>query len=349
METALKDWDGEAIVVRYDRLTGAWIFIAVHSSRLGPATGGTRLKAYPDYQSALQDALRLAVGMTCKFAVHDFPRGGAKAVISTPGLLDRQSRRGLLLRYGTLIRQLNGMFYTGPDSGTSSEDMDVIAETGAPYVHSRTAARGGAGDSGLATSLGVFAAMQTTCERLFGGASLKGRRVLAQGAGSVGGRLIERLLADGAVVSFSDVDPNAIRRFRDERGLAFVPPEDVFDADCDIFAPCAMGNVLNRQTIPRLKCQAVVGAANNQIGAEGDAETLRERGILYAPDYVVNAGGALAITGMESLGWSSAQAEQEVRRIGDTLKRVFALADAEGITTEAAARRIAEARLQGWT
>jgi leucine dehydrogenase len=346
MEPAPNEWDGEAIVVRNDRWTGAWIIIAIHSSRLGPATGGTRMMAYPDYEAALQDATRLAAGMTYKFAVHNFPRGGAKAVISVSDLLDTKSRRSLLLRYGTLIRQLNGMFYTGPDVGTSSEDMDVIAQTGAPYVHSRSTAEGGAGDSAPATALGVFSSLHATCELLYDEASLKGRRVLVQGMGSVGGQLIELLLADDAIVHFSEVDPITIRHFRDERRLTLVPPEEVFDAPCDIFVPCAMGNVLNAQTIPRLKCRAVVGAANNQLGAAGSAEMLDECGILYAPDFVVNAGGAIAITGMESLGWSVPQAEQEVRRIGETLKRVFTLARAEGITPEAAARRIAEANLR---
>ncbi len=318
METALKAWDGESIIVQHDRPTGALIIIAIHSSRLGPAAGGTRMKSYPDYQSALQDALRLAAGMTYKFAVHNLPRGGAKAVISVSDMLDEQARHGLLLRYGTLIRQLNGLFQTGPDVGTSSEDMDLIAETGAPYVRACTPARGGAGDSGPFTALGLFACLRATCEQLFGTAALNDRHVLVQGAGSVGGRLIEHLLEAGARVSFSDLDPQAISRFRDARGLAFVPAEAVYETECDIFAPCAMGNVLTAATIPRLRCRAVVGAANNQLGEQEDAERLRARGILYAPDYVVNVGGAMALTGLEALGWSEAKARQAVERTGET-------------------------------
>lgn len=345
METLLRKWDGECTIVKFDRPTGAWIFIAIHSTRLGPATGGTRMMFYPDPKAALQDALRLAAGMTYKFAVPGFPRGGGKAVVAIPPDLKTNSRANLLRRYGSLIHDLQGLYYTGPDVGTSPEDMDIIAETGAPYVFCCTPAKGGAGGSGPATALGVFAGMQAVCEHVFGNASLRGRQVLVQGVGSVGEPLIERLLAADAIVFFSDVDEVVVRHFRDENGLPFVPPETVYDTPCDIFAPCALGGILNKENIPRLKCRAVVGAANNQLGHPEDAENLEARGILYAPDYVVNVGGAMAITGMEAMGWSSAQAETEVMRVRSSLEKVFELADTDGITTEAAARRIAEKRL----
>ncbi|HSF42407.1 MAG TPA: Glu/Leu/Phe/Val dehydrogenase family protein, partial [Thermoanaerobaculia bacterium] len=226
-------------------------------------------------------------------------------------------------------------------------DMDVIAETGAPYVFARTPARGGAGGSGPATALGVFVALQAAAESALGNPSLAGRRVLVQGAGSVGGTLIERLVAAGAEVVWSDVDPAALERFRDGLGLPFVSPESVYDTPCDLFSPCALGGVLSEATIPRLRCRAVAGAANNQLATPEDAERLRARGILYAPDFVVSLGGSVAITGMEAMGWSHERAEEEVRRIGDTLRSVFARAEAEGITTDEAARRIARDRLAG--
>jgi leucine dehydrogenase len=345
----LEDWDGEAVVVRRDRPSGAWIFIAVHSTRLGPAAGGTRMRTYPDPGAALRDALRLAEAMTLKYAVPGFPRGGGKAVIAVPPDLDPAARTALLRRYGELVRELGGLFLTGPDVGTSSEDMDVIGETGSPYVFARTPARGGAGGSGPATALGVFAALEAAAGRVFGEDSLRDRHVLVQGAGSVGGALIERLLAAGARVSFSDVDPGAVRRFRDERGLEYVPPEAVFETPCDLFSPCALGGVLNEATIPRLRCRAVAGAANNQLATPEDAERLRARGILYAPDFVVSLGGAMAVTGLEAMGWTPAQAEREVLRIGDTLRKVFDRAEADGLTTEAAARRIARETLAAVT
>jgi len=346
IEQLLKEWDGESIIVRHDKPTGAWIFIAVHSTVLGPGTGGTRMRQYPDPEEALRDALRLAEGMTYKFAVPDFPRGGAKAVIAIPEGFDMAQRPDLLRRYGSLIQQLGGLFYTGPDIGTSSLDMDIIAQTGAPYVHSRTPAAGGAGSSGPATGLGVFTAVQVVCERLFDNDDLTGRRVLVQGVGGVGETLVEKLLAAGAEVSFSEVDETLVRRYRDERGLALVPPELVYETACDIFSPCALGAVLNADTIPRLRCRAVVGGANNQLATAEDAERLRARDILYAPDYVVNVGGAMAITGIEALGWSPEEAESQViTKVRDGLRRVLDIAAKENITTEEAARRLARGRL----
>lgn len=344
MESLIRQWDGESVVVRQDRETGAWIFIAVHSSRLGPATGGTRMRAYPRADDALEDALRLAAAMTYKYAVVGFPRGGGKAVIGLPAGFDPAARPGLLRRYGALLRQLGGFFFTGPDVGTSPADMDVIGETGSPYVFARTPARGGAGGSGPATALGVFVALEAAAERVFGTPSLAGRRVLVQGAGSVGGALLERLVAAGAEAHWSDVDPAAQDRFQ---GLPYVAPESVYDTPCDLFSPCALGGVLNEVTIPRLRCRAVAGAANNQLATPEDAERLRARGILYAPDFVASLGGSVAITGMEAMGWSRERAEEEVRRIGNTLRQVFARAAAEGTTTDVAARRIAEDRLGG--
>jgi glutamate dehydrogenase/leucine dehydrogenase len=250
----------------------------------------------------------------------------------------------LLRRYGSFIQELGGRFWTGADVGTSARDMDVISETGAPYVFSRTPAHGGAGDSSTWTALGVEAGQRTTCARLFGSESLSGRRVVVQGAGSVGGELLERLLAAGADVAFSDVDPASVRRWR-ERGVEFLEPERVLEAPCDVLAPCALGGILDAASIPRLRCRAVAGAANNQLGGPEDAERLRARGILYAPDFVINAGGAIGITGQEALGWPAGKAREEVLRIGATLARVYDLAESLGITTDAAARRIAEERL----
>jgi leucine dehydrogenase len=224
--------------------------------------------------------------------------------------------------------------------------MDMIAETGAPYAFGRTPAAGGAGSSGPFTALGVLAGIRVACEHVFGVASLKGQRVLVQGAGSVGGPLIEHLQAAGAEVVFSEVDEGAIQRFRDELGLEFVPAETVYMTECDIFAPCALGGVLNANTIPQLKCRAVAGGANNQLASPEDAESLRARGILYAPDYVVNVGGAMALLGLETQGWTQERAEKEVAEsVRRALGQIFELAATEGITTEAAARRIAEERL----
>ncbi len=343
MESMLREWDGETVIVRYDRPTDAWIFIAVHSSHLGPASGGTRMKHYASQEAALADALRLASGMTYKFAVPGIERGGGKAVISIPEDMAPDSRPDLLRRYGSLVQQLGGFFYTGPDVGTSPSDMDIIAETGAPYVFSRTTEAGGAGPSGPITALGVFTGIQVACENVFGEASLKSRKVLVQGVGSVGRNLIEQLRDAEAEVMFSEESDEIIQHFRDELGLQFIPGDEVYETECDVFAPCALGGVLNEKSIPRLKCRIVAGGANNQLAHPEDSERLRSRGIIYAPDYVVNVGGAMAIPGIEDLGWSQAEAEERViESVRHALERIFEVAVTENITTDEAARRIAD-------
>ncbi len=348
MEALLKAWDGERVIIEFDQPTGAWIIIAIHSTRRGPAGGGTRMKPYPTMEAALADALELARSMSYKFACADMLRGGGKAVIAVPPDLTPQARADLLRRYGALIHQLGGMFQTGPDVGTSSADMDIIAETGAPYVFGRTVQAGGAGDSGPATAIGVVHGIGVVCQQLFGTSSLAGRRILVQGAGSVGGRLIRLLREANASVLFSDVDEATIRQVQEIPGVTFVPAEEVYDTSCDIFAPCALGGILNQETILRLKCRAVAGSANNQLARPEDAELLRKRGILYAPDFVINVGGAMAIVGMETMGWSVAEANTRVMQsIEHMLRQTFDLAAAHNISTADAARSVAEARLSG--
>jgi leucine dehydrogenase len=346
IESLLSNWDGESVVVQKDKPTGAVIIIAVHSTRLGPATGGTRMKRYARLGEAFEDAFRLSAGMTYKFAVPDLGRGGGKAVIVIPDNMVAQQRPDLLKRYGELIHQLGGLFYTGPDVGTSAADMDVIAETGLPYVFCRTREAGGAGSPGPYTALGVFTAIGVAYTHLSGQKSLEGCRVLVQGVGSVGRRLIAQLLTAGAEVLFSEVDAEIIGRYRDEMGLQFIPGQMVSTTDCDIYAPCALGGVLNENTIPQLKCRAVVGGANNQLATPEAAEKLMARGILYAPDYVVNVGGALAIPGIELQGWSQNEAKKRVSEsVREALFRIFLASQDEGITTDAAARSIAEDNL----
>ena len=346
MESLLKEWDGETTIISYDKPTGAWIFIAIFSTRLGPAAGGTRMKHYSNFGSALQDALRLAEAMTYKFALSEISFGGGKTVIAIPDDFDNQSRNALLRRYGEMIQKLGGMFYTGPDVGMSSNDMDIISETGSPYVFGRTPEAGGAGSSGPATALGVFSGMQVACEHVFGKRSLNGRRVLVQGAGSVGGALIEYLRSAGADVMFSDVEEKSICRFRDDFNLQCISAEKVWSVECDIFSPCALGGVLNSKTIPKLKCRVVAGGANNQLAEPEDAERLRDRGILYAPDYVINVGGAMFLVGMETQNWTQEHFENEITGgIQNVLKQIFELSKTKEITTEAAAHQVAEMRL----
>jgi leucine dehydrogenase len=344
IESLIAQWDGEMVVVHKDKPTGAVIIIAVHSSHLGPATGGTRMKPYESLAAAVEDAFRLSAGMTYKFAVPGMRRGGGKAVIVLPGPLESEERTDLLRRYGTLIHRLGGLYYTGPDVGTSADDMDIIAETGRPYVFCCTA--GGAGSSGPYTALGVYTAIQAAYEHVSGRDSLAGCRVLVQGVGSVGRDLIDHLLAAEATVLFSEIDADVIGRYRDEMGLQFVPPDQVPVTECDVYAPCALGGVLNGQTIPRLRCRAVAGGANNQLAGPDNARELMARGILYAPDFVVNVGGAMGLTGIELEGWTAAEARGRVSAsVRRALQSIFHCSEEEGITTHDAACRIAEANL----
>ncbi|HET8906415.1 MAG TPA: Glu/Leu/Phe/Val dehydrogenase dimerization domain-containing protein [Ktedonobacterales bacterium] len=346
LDALLQGWDGEEIVLRRDHATGATIIIAVHSTRLGLAGGGTRVKTYPSVEDAIRDAQRLAEGMTYKFAAAQLARGGGKAVIAIPPNLDAAARDDLLRRYGALIHQLGGLFSCGADVGTSDRDMDVIAETGAPYVFGRTPENGGAGDPSPATAIGVFSGIKTTCERLFGSDDLAGRRVVVQGVGKVGYPLLRLLRDAGAELTCGDVDTAAVERARAEMGVTVVAPDAVYDIECDIFSPCALGAILNSETIPRLRCRAVAGSANNQLATPEDVDRLRAREIVYAPDFVVNSGGAIYLIGREVLGWSEqATLDHIATSVRETLKQVYALSDEQGIATSVAAEHVARQRI----
>jgi leucine dehydrogenase len=346
LDTLLEEWGGETVITHRDGITGAWVFIAIHSSRLGPATGGTRMTSYPGPTAAFEDALRLSEGMTYKFAAPNLPYGGAKAVLAVPPDLDPSDRPGLLRRYGTLVGQLGGRFLTGPDVGTTPEDMDIIAETAGANVFCRTVESGGAGDPGPFTALGVLAGIGAACEYAFGSDGLFGRRILIQGVGDVGGALVGLLEPVGAEVLFSDIDEELVRHHRDELGLDFVEPNAVFDVECDVFVPCALGGVLNSETIPRLLCSIVAGSANNQLGMPADAARLQTRGILYAPDFVINVGGAMAVPGIETMGWTEEHARDQVHTyVRKTLLAIFAEAERSGTSTAAAALTIADQHL----
>jgi leucine dehydrogenase len=343
MQELLRAWDGEFVAMRHDAPTGATIWIAVHRSRPTGAVGGTRLRHYETPQAALRDALRLAEGMSLKLAALDLPRGGGKAVLDAPEGIEGPAHDGLIDRYADLLDSLGGVYATGPDLGTTPRDMDRIAAR-SRHVFGTSPERGGAGDPGPATALGVLCGIRAAVEHRHGSADLRGRRVLVQGLGDVGRPLAAMLAAAGAEVSFTDVDP-AARRRGEEAGHRWVKPDLAPAAECDVFAPCAVGGVASAATIPRLRCAIVAGSANNVLATAGDAERLRERGILYAPDFVINGGGAILLLGAEALGWSRPAIDERIRAIGPTLRDVFRRADEEGITTQEAALRLARRRL----
>jgi leucine dehydrogenase len=340
-EALLAGWDGEHAVVRHDPASGAWMFVCVHSTVRGPAGGGTRMRVYPAPPDGLADAMRLSEAMTWKMAAAGMARGGGKAVLAVPELPAGEPRRRLLRRYGELVASLGGSYRTAGDMNIAPEDLDVVAET-CPWVYGTTH---GGGNSGRGTARGCLHAIRATVEHAFGSPDLGGRSVIVQGAGSVGAVLARELAEAGARVLVSDVDEERAAA----TGCETVPPERVVETEVDVYSPCAVGGTLNADSVPRLACRAIAGCANNQLAEPHDAERLRERGILYAPDFVVNAGGIIQLIGLEDEGWNEAQLEAALAGIGDTLRSLFAEAEADGITPAEAAdrlarRRVAEAR-----
>ncbi|HKD93670.1 MAG TPA: Glu/Leu/Phe/Val dehydrogenase dimerization domain-containing protein [Gaiellaceae bacterium] len=341
-ESLLAGWDGEHAVVRHDAESGAWIFVCVHSTVLGPAGGGTRMRVYPAPADGLADAMRLSGAMTWKMAGAGMPRGGGKAVLAVPELPTGEPRKRLLRRYGELVASLGGTYRTAGDMNITPEDLDVVAEA-CPWVYGTT---GRGGNSGRGTARGALHAIRATVEHAFGSPDLAGRSVLVQGAGSVGAVLAGELAEAGARVLVSDVDESRAAA----TGCETVPPERVVETEVDVYSPCAVGGTLNAESIPGLACRAVAGCANNQLAEPEDAERLHARGILYAPDYIVSSGGIIQLIGLEDEGWDEPQLQNGLARIGETLRTLFAEADSAGVTPADAAdrlvrRRLAEARL----
>ena len=345
-EDLLSTWDGEEMVARYDGPTETWMFVGVHSTLLGPAMGGTRMKAYAAPGDGLSDVLRLSQAMTLKQAVADLPYGGGKAVLAVPRVPapGSSARREVLLRYAALVDSLHGTYVTAADMNTGAADMDVIGER-TTHVLGRSRDGGGAGDPASGTALGVFHGIRSAWRHANGSADLDGVAVLVQGVGSVGDRLADHLGEAGATVLVADIDEGRAEKTAQRVGGAAVEPASVIGTASEVFAPCAAGAVLTRETIPRLACRVVAGAANNQLGSEEDAALLAQRGILYAPDYVINAGGVIHLAGYETLGWDEATMHARLAGIGETLAGIFETADTDGITTAEAADRLALARL----
>lgn len=332
----------ETVCYCHDAATGLRAVIAIHSTVLGPALGGVRFRQYDDEDAAVEDVLRLSKAMSYKNAAAGLDLGGGKAVIlGDPAALKSDE---LMRAYGRFVHGLNGRYLTAEDVGTTQHDMDVIREA-TPYVTGVDPANGGSGDPSPATALGVYEAMRAVALHLWGEASLSGRRVTVSGVGKVGSDLCRHLVAAGARVAIADVNEAAIAALVEEADVEVMPVEKAHMADSDIFSPCALGAVLNEATIPELRCAAVVGAANNQLARPEDAERLREAGVAYAPDFIVNAGGVINIAEeLHAEGYDRERAMGCVRRIHDTTLAVLRRADQDGVTTEVAAERLAEER-----
>ncbi|MBA3240700.1 MAG: Glu/Leu/Phe/Val dehydrogenase [Acidobacteria bacterium] len=340
MQTVERETGGEheRLLLGSDPSVGYRGVIAIHSTALGPAVGGTRFWNYASEAEAVTDALRLSRGMTYKNALAGIPFGGGKSVII--GDNRTKEREPLFRAHGRFVETLDGGYITAEDVGTSPSDI--------AYVQLETRHVAGllerSGDPSPVTARGVFRAIQAAAKWRWGSDALTGRRVAVQGCGNVGRHLARELKEAGASLVVSDTDEERVRRVVSECGADVVEPGEIFDARADVFAPCALGGVLNDETIPRLRVEIVAGAANNQLLEARHGDALETCGILYAPDYAANAGGI--INGCrELLGWEPQRAHAQVEEIYDTLLHLFALAQSEGVPTHVAADRLAEQRL----
>jgi leucine dehydrogenase len=340
-ERLVASWEGNGVLASFDAPTRTWMFIALHDSTLGLTAGGCRMQVYAEHACALSDAMRLAEAMTSKWAMTGLGYGGGKAVLSVPRALSPSEREGLFLRFGRVLESLGGIYQTGPDLGTSWEDMAVLARC-TSYSNGFDLKTGRPIDSGFYTAMGVRCGLREAAKFVYGDAGLGGRVVVVEGVGGVGGALARMLAEAGAEVVLSDIDGRRARVLGDELGCRVLEPEEVSAYPCDVYAPCAVGGTLNRETAETLRCRIVAGAANNQLADESVSELLHSRGVLYVPDFVLNAGGAMALT-LVGGGASEGEVRVRVEGIAATLAEVFAEAASSGSTPlDAARRRVAK-------
>lgn len=341
-EAMAQNGSHEQVVFCEDKTSGLRAIIAIHDTTLGPALGGTRMWPYKSEAEALRDVLRLSRGMTYKAAAAGLNLGGGKAVIIGDPRTDKSE--ALFRVFGRFVESLNGRYITAEDVGTSVHDMEYIfMET--KYVTGVAPAHGGSGDPSPVTAFGVFQGMKAAMKTAFGGESFSGRRVAVQGLGNVGRHLVDHLVKAGAKVTVTDIDEEKCEKARRELGADVVAPDAIYDVPCDVFSPNALGAVINDNTLPRLRCKVVCGGANNQLAEERHGRALREKGILYAPDFVVNAGGLINVY-VEMEGYVRDRALRMAEGIYNTTERVINISREQGITTAEAADRFAEERIQ---
>lgn len=339
----LRKEEFEQIVYGYDKYSGLKAIIAIHNTALGPAFGGTRMMPYATEEEALQDSMRLAKAMTYKNAAAGIDFGGGKVVIIGDPQTDKTE--DLLRALGRLINGLAGRYITGVDIGTDENDM-VIVHQETDYVVALPESYGGGGSTSAATAYGLYHGIKSAVEEVFMEPTLRGRSVAIQGVGHIGSVLAGYLIHDGAIVIVSDVDEESLKKITHELKVEVVAPEKIYDLDVDIFSPCALGGVLNDDTIPRLKCKLIAGSANNQLlDEERHCAMIEKRGIAYAVDYILSAGGVINNSN-QFIGYNHERAYAQVAKIAETVKKVFKLAREKRITTVAAARLIAEHRIQ---
>jgi leucine dehydrogenase len=332
----------EQVIFCHDAESGLDSIIAIHDTTLGPALGGTRMWPYRSTHEALTDVLRLSEGMTYKAAVAEIELGGGKAVIIGDSRRDKTPE--LLRAHGRFVDTLGGRYITAEDVGIGVEDMEYVYEETRHVTGIRSSPQG-SGDPSPVTAYGVYNGIKASCLKKLGTDDVEGVRIAVQGAGHVGYYLCENLAADGAVISITDIDEERVHKVVADFGATPVEPDEIYDVDCEVFAPCALGAIINDATLRRLRCQIVAGGANNQLEEDRHGDALDAKGILYAPDYVINAGGLINVYG-EIVGYGLETAKEKARGIYGTLLSIYDIAAEDGIPTYRAADRLARERIR---
>lgn len=338
----MEKYDYEELHFVQDKNSGLKAIIAIHDTTLGPALGGLRMWNYESEEEAIIDALRLARGMTYKNAAAGLNLGGGKTVLIGDPRKDKNEE--MFRAFGRFVQGLNGRYITAEDVGTTEKDMDIIYEE-TDFVTGISPEFGSSGNPSPVTAYGLYKGMKAAVEEYFGDASLEGKTVAVQGVGSVAYNLCKYLHDEGANLIVSDINEDAVKRAVEAFGAKAVDPNDIYSVECDVFSPCALGGIINDNTIPQLKAKVIAGSANNQLKEDRHGDILNELGIVYAPDYVVNAGGVINVAD-ELYGYNRERAMRKVEQIYTNTKRVFEIAKRDNIPTYVAADRMAEERIQ---
>ncbi|TMU86630.1 Glu/Leu/Phe/Val dehydrogenase [Bacillus sp. BHET2] len=337
----MEQYDYEQLVFCQDEASGLKAIIAIHDTTLGPALGGTRMWTYESEEAAIEDALRLAKGMTYKNAAAGLNLGGGKTVIIGDPRKDKNEE--MFRAFGRYIQGLNGRYITAEDVGTTVADMDLIHEE-TDYVTGISPAFGSSGNPSPVTAYGVYRGIKAAAKEAFGTDSLEGKTIAVQGIGNVAYNMCRHLHEEGANLIVTDINKEAVQRAVDEFGAKAVDINEIYGVECDIFAPCALGAIINDETIPQLKAKVIAGAANNQLKETRHGDAIHEMGIVYAPDYVINAGGVINVAD-ELYGYNSERAMKKVEQVYNNVERVIEIAKRDNVPTYVAADRMAEERI----
>ncbi|WP_050615700.1 branched-chain amino acid dehydrogenase [Bacillus testis] len=337
----MEKYDYEQLLFCQDEQSGLKAIVAIHDTTLGPALGGTRMWSYKSEDEAIEDALRLAKGMTYKNAAAGLNLGGGKTVIIGDSRKDKNEE--MFRAFGRFIQGLNGRYITAEDVGTTVADMDLIHEE-TDFVTGISPAFGSSGNPSPVTAYGVFRGMKAAAKEAFGSDSLEGKVIAIQGVGNVAYNLCKYLTEEGASIIVTDIHKDAVKRAVDDFGAKAVDPDEIYSIECDIYAPCALGAVINDETIPQLKAKVIAGAANNQLKDTRHGDLIHEMGILYAPDYVINAGGVINVAD-ELYGYNRERAMKKVEGVYQNIEKVINIAKRDGVPTYVAADRMVEERI----